>query len=63
MLLAHPGLGHVDVDYQVWQQPESPDHRLEVYTPNDRSSREAFDLLKDGRFPPRIVGTCERTTP
>lgn len=33
MLLAHPRLGRADVDYQVWQQPESPDHRLEVYTP------------------------------
>lgn len=63
MLLAHPGLGHVDIDYQVWQQPESPDHRLEVYTPNDRSSREALDLLKNGRFPPRTVRTCERATP
>lgn len=38
MLLAHPKLGDLDVDYQVWLQPESPDHRLEVYTPNDDAS-------------------------
>lgn len=33
MRLSHPTVGKVDVDYQVWLQPESPDHRLEVYTP------------------------------
>lgn len=42
MLLAHPVLGVLDVDYQVWLQPESVDHRLEVYTPNDAATRHAF---------------------
>jgi len=45
MVLSHPTLGAMDVDYQVWLQPESPDHRLEVYTPNDTATRDAFSLL------------------
>lgn len=45
MLLQHPTLGPLNVDYQVWLQPESPDHRLEVYTPNDPSTRDALQLL------------------
>jgi transcriptional regulator with XRE-family HTH domain len=45
MLVSHPALGPLDIDYQVWLQPDSPDHRLEVYTPNDPASAEALDLL------------------
>ena len=45
MDLSHPDVGRVDVDYQIWLQPDSPDHRLEVYTPRDDSSRKALSLL------------------
>lgn len=45
MVLAHPTVGALDVDYQVWLQPESPDHRLEVYTPNDDASRDGLSVL------------------
>ncbi|MEU8784344.1 helix-turn-helix transcriptional regulator [Streptomyces sp. NPDC048637] len=47
MRLQHPTVGALDVDYQVWLQPESPDHRLEVYTPNDTASADALRLLSD----------------
>jgi hypothetical protein len=45
MRLQHPTVGRVDVDYQVWLQPDSPDHRLEVYTPDDSASADALHLL------------------
>ncbi|MDI3389458.1 helix-turn-helix transcriptional regulator [Streptomyces sp. B-S-A8] len=45
MSLQHPTVGGVDVDYQVWLQPESPDHRLELYTPADTASADALRLL------------------
>lgn len=45
MVLSHPTLGGIDIDYQVWLQPESPDHRLEVYTPNNVSTRDTLSLL------------------
>ncbi|MFF5979723.1 helix-turn-helix transcriptional regulator [Streptomyces olindensis] len=45
MLLRHPTVGAVSVDYQVWLQPDSPDHRVEIYTPNDRASADALRLL------------------
>lgn len=45
MNLQHPTLGTVQVDYQVWLQPDSPDHRLEVYTPCDDASRDAITLI------------------
>ncbi|MBZ4018723.1 helix-turn-helix transcriptional regulator [Streptomyces purpurogeneiscleroticus] len=45
MNLQHPTVGGVNVDYQVWLQPDSPDHRLEVYTPNDTPSADALRLL------------------
>ncbi|MEV0222160.1 helix-turn-helix transcriptional regulator [Streptomyces sp. NPDC050704] len=45
MRLQHPTVGRVDVDYQVWLQPDSPDHRLEVYTPHDSASADALHLL------------------
>ncbi len=40
-----------DVDYQVWLQPDSPDHRLKVYTPRDASSADALRLLATGLEP------------
>jgi transcriptional regulator with XRE-family HTH domain len=51
MRLRHPTVGPVDVDYQVWLQPDSPDHRLEVYTPNDGPSADALQLLSGFRSP------------
>jgi hypothetical protein len=45
MHLRHPTVGAVSVDYQVWLQPDSPDHRLEIYTPNDSSSADALRIL------------------
>ncbi|MEU5187500.1 helix-turn-helix transcriptional regulator [Streptomyces klenkii] len=47
MYLQHPTVGDIDIDYQVWLQPESPDHRLEVYTPNDTASVDALRLLSN----------------
>lgn len=48
MRLHHPTVGAADVDYQVWLQPDSPDHRLEVYTPCDARSADALRLLAAG---------------
>ncbi|MDO4259017.1 MAG: helix-turn-helix transcriptional regulator [Actinomycetaceae bacterium] len=45
MNLQHPTIGAVNIDYQVWLQPDSPDHRLEIYTPRDNTSRDAVRLL------------------
>ncbi|GAA1014457.1 XRE family transcriptional regulator [Streptomyces sp. F-3] len=45
MHLQHPTVGATSVTYQVWLQPDSPDHRLEVYTPNDPSSADALRIL------------------
>ncbi|MEV0675993.1 helix-turn-helix transcriptional regulator [Actinosynnema sp. NPDC050436] len=45
MDLRHPTIGALSVDYQVWLQPDSPDHRLELYTPNDEGSADALRLL------------------
>nr|WP_238391754.1 MULTISPECIES: hypothetical protein [unclassified Mycolicibacterium] len=45
MHLQHPTVGATSIAYQVWLQPDSPDHRLEVYTPNDASSADALQLL------------------
>ncbi|MFD5304251.1 helix-turn-helix transcriptional regulator [Streptomyces rochei] len=45
MHLQHPTVGIVNVDYQVWLQPESPDHRVEVYTANDPASSDALRVL------------------
>ena len=45
MHLQHPTLGALDVTYQVWLQPDSPGHRLEVYTPGDAASADALRLL------------------
>jgi transcriptional regulator with XRE-family HTH domain len=45
MRLRHPTVGAMSVDYQVWLQPDSPDHRLEIYTPNDSGSGDALRIL------------------
>jgi transcriptional regulator with XRE-family HTH domain len=45
MHLQHPTVGAASVAYQVWLQPDSPDHRLEIYTPNDASSADALRIL------------------
>ncbi|RKS06849.1 transcriptional regulator with XRE-family HTH domain [Nocardiopsis sp. Huas11] len=45
MHVQHPTAGALSVTYQVWLQPDSPDHRLEVYTPNDPGSADALRLL------------------
>ncbi|TDD68732.1 helix-turn-helix domain-containing protein [Jiangella aurantiaca] len=45
MHLQHPTVGAASVAYQVWLQPDSPDHRLEIYTPNDSSSADALRIL------------------
>ncbi|QBI55448.1 helix-turn-helix domain-containing protein [Streptomonospora litoralis] len=47
MDLRHPTVGELSVDYQVWLQPDSPDHRLEVYTPSDEASADALRLLTE----------------
>lgn len=46
MHLRHPTVGAVSVDYQVWLQPDSPDHRLEIYTPKDPGSADALKILR-----------------
>ncbi|MFE6615504.1 helix-turn-helix transcriptional regulator [Amycolatopsis sp. NPDC057786] len=46
MHLRHPTVGAVNVDYQVWLQPDSPDHRLEIYTPKDQGSADALKILR-----------------
>jgi transcriptional regulator with XRE-family HTH domain len=45
MHLQHPTVGAVSVDYQVWLQPDSPDHRVEIHTPNDATSADALRVL------------------
>jgi transcriptional regulator with XRE-family HTH domain len=45
MDLQHPTVGAANVTYQVWLQPDSPDHRLEIYTPNDPGSADALRIL------------------
>ncbi|WP_164412390.1 helix-turn-helix transcriptional regulator [Streptomyces salinarius] len=45
MHLRHPTVGAVNVDYQVWLQPDSPDHRVEIYTANDPASGDAVRVL------------------
>jgi transcriptional regulator with XRE-family HTH domain len=56
MHLEHPTVGAVSVAYQVWLQPDSPDHRLEIYTPNDSSSADALQILTYGDKPEHPVG-------
>ncbi|WP_410655968.1 helix-turn-helix transcriptional regulator [Amycolatopsis sp. lyj-112] len=47
MHLLHPTAGTLSVDYQVWLQPDSPDHRLEIYTPNDPGSADTLRVVSD----------------
>lgn len=56
MHLQHPTVGSVSVTYQVWLQPDSPDHRLEIYTPNDPRSADALRVLtqQDGLASSRV---------
>ncbi|WP_312397019.1 helix-turn-helix transcriptional regulator [Kocuria sp.] len=41
----HPLVGALTVNFQVWLQADTPDHRLEVYTPADGPSADALALL------------------
>lgn len=41
----HPLVGELSMDFQIWLQADSPDHRLEVYTPADQMSADAMTLL------------------
>ncbi|MFF3490461.1 helix-turn-helix transcriptional regulator [Streptomyces sp. NPDC002795] len=45
MHLQHPRAGALGVTYQVWLQPDNPDHRVELYTPNDPGSAHALREL------------------
>jgi transcriptional regulator with XRE-family HTH domain len=72
MHLQHPTIGAASVAYQVWLQPDSPDHRLEIYTPNDPSSADALRILAHqsrratgpaalvGQDPGRSLSACVR---
>ncbi|MEU4384195.1 helix-turn-helix transcriptional regulator [Promicromonospora sp. NPDC023805] len=51
MRLRHPTVGATNIAYQVWLQPDSPDHRLEIYTPNDAPSADAIRLLAQRAHP------------
>ncbi|MFF3868919.1 helix-turn-helix transcriptional regulator [Micromonospora sp. NPDC001898] len=50
MHLQHPTVGAASIAYQVWLQPDSPDHRLEIYTPNDASTADALRILTQRAF-------------
>lgn len=41
----HPLIGELTVEFQIWLQADSPDHRLEVYTPIDQESADALTVL------------------
>lgn len=41
----HPLVGELTVEFQIWLQADSPDHRLEIYTPTDQMSADALTLL------------------
>jgi transcriptional regulator with XRE-family HTH domain len=53
MELQHPTVGPVEVTYHVWLQPDSPDVRLEIYTPNDPGSADALRILAQQSHPDR----------
>ncbi|WP_084737170.1 MmyB family transcriptional regulator [Nocardiopsis flavescens] len=42
----HPLVGELGMEFQIWLQADSPDHRLEVYTPTDQGSADAMTLLE-----------------
>ncbi|MEU0569796.1 helix-turn-helix transcriptional regulator [Nonomuraea sp. NPDC005983] len=54
-VLNHPKVGTLDVTYQVWLQPDQPDHRLEIYTPGNAAAADAFALLERGLAPEGIL--------
>ncbi|MGJ7905768.1 helix-turn-helix domain-containing protein [Actinopolyspora sp. H202] len=41
----HPLVGELSTEFQIWLQADSPDHRLEVYTPTEQKSADALTLL------------------
>ena len=43
--LRHSLVGDVTVNFLIWLQADSPDHRLEVYSPADQASADALALL------------------
>ncbi|WP_211339092.1 hypothetical protein [Salana multivorans] len=43
--LRHPLIGDLTVDFHLWVQSDTPDHRIEVYTPADQASADALALL------------------
>ncbi|MGW1145856.1 helix-turn-helix domain-containing protein [Streptomyces sp. NPDC002454] len=50
--LNHPGAGPLELTYQVWLQPDSPDCRLEVYTAEPGTpSADALALLTGAAAP------------
>ncbi|MES0837436.1 helix-turn-helix domain-containing protein [Nocardiopsis tropica] len=42
----HPLVGELSMEFQIWLQADSPDHRLEVYTPSDQMFADAMTLLE-----------------
>ena len=42
----HPLVGELTAEFQIWLQADTPDHRLEVYTPVDQKSADAMTLLE-----------------
>lgn len=63
MLLRHPVAGRLDVGYQVWLQPDSPDHRLEIYTPMNAASADALRLLSSVTRTDRAAASTSRSAP
>ncbi|MGO1908170.1 MAG: MmyB family transcriptional regulator [Brevibacterium linens] len=43
----HPLVGPLTVEFQLWLQADSPDLRIEFYTPADRPSADALALLNN----------------
>lgn len=48
----HPVAGEFTVDFQIWLQADSPDHRIEMYMPADAAAEEALDVLRTYAAPP-----------
>lgn len=43
----HPLVGALTLDFQIWLQADSPDHRIEIYLPADQFSEDALAKLKE----------------
>ncbi|WP_087002419.1 helix-turn-helix domain-containing protein [Gulosibacter sp. 10] len=41
----HPLVGALTVEYQLWLQADSPDHRIEVYSPANSEAQTALERL------------------